>query len=272
MKTILFTNARDEDNILEWVVHHIHLGFSHIFITDHKSIKPVSEVLKKIPPNLVSVYRENGDITKNDLIYKAHRLASSKGFDWMLYLDCDEFLTLNKSININDFLGEYAGYDQVGINWLCFGTNNLDTFNGTIMESFTRCDDILNVHIKTFLHLTQNTRSINIQNPHVYILNDMSKSVGTDHQRLSIAQPHFHNNNNSTDFNRASAYICHYIFQSYEMYVKRKINLPRDDCPNEKRDIFTREQLHSMFNSRENLKPMEKYNANNKFNIKTYGS
>lgn len=38
MRILLCTNARDEENILEWVVHHINLKFSHIHIIDHKSI------------------------------------------------------------------------------------------------------------------------------------------------------------------------------------------------------------------------------------------
>jgi hypothetical protein len=43
---ILFTNARDEKNIKEWVAHHLLLGFDLIYIFDHKSIKPLSVELK----------------------------------------------------------------------------------------------------------------------------------------------------------------------------------------------------------------------------------
>jgi len=42
LKTILFTNARDESNILEWTVHHLNLGFDHIHIFDHISVVPMS--------------------------------------------------------------------------------------------------------------------------------------------------------------------------------------------------------------------------------------
>ena len=45
MKTILFTNARDEHHILEWVIHHLHLGFDSIYIIDHLSIIYSNEIL-----------------------------------------------------------------------------------------------------------------------------------------------------------------------------------------------------------------------------------
>ena len=39
----LFTNARDEPNIAEWVAHHLLLGFDRIHIFDHKSVTPISQ-------------------------------------------------------------------------------------------------------------------------------------------------------------------------------------------------------------------------------------
>jgi hypothetical protein len=40
-KTMLFTNARDEKNMKEWVAHHLLLGFDLIYIFDHKSKIPL---------------------------------------------------------------------------------------------------------------------------------------------------------------------------------------------------------------------------------------
>ena len=121
MKTILFTNARDEQNILEWVVHHLNLGFTTIYVFDHKSKIPIQNVLHNVP-NVV-VIRIEEDLVKMDLVYNAHNYGYNHGYDWMLYLDSDEFLVLNRDNNVTDFICKYNGYDQVGINWLLFGSN-----------------------------------------------------------------------------------------------------------------------------------------------------
>ena len=45
-QTILFTNARDEPNISEWVAHHLLLGFDKIIVFDHLSTVPISSMIK----------------------------------------------------------------------------------------------------------------------------------------------------------------------------------------------------------------------------------
>ena len=43
---ILFTNARDEPNIAEWIAHHLLLGFDKIVVFDHLSKIPIQSVIK----------------------------------------------------------------------------------------------------------------------------------------------------------------------------------------------------------------------------------
>ncbi|QKF94825.1 glycosyl transferase family 2 [Fadolivirus algeromassiliense] len=268
MKTILFANARNEENILEWVVHHLNLGFDHIFLVDHRSDIPLKFVLRFIPFDKLTIYRMDGNIIKMNLMHAARAHAKKEGYDWMAYLDCDEFLILNQDADIKDFLAKYEQYDQVGINWLCFGTNNLDTFKGNIIENFTRCHNTLDLHIKTFLHLTKpNTDHYVIYNPHSFILNDLSNSVGVDFKPLNPDGPHFFEN--MAHFNDTPAYIAHYLYQSYDRYIARKINLPRDDT-NTFREVIPKEELDKQYNVVENLGPLNKYNKINTEMIKKY--
>lgn len=268
MRIILFTNARDEDSILEWVVHHLNLGFSHIYITDHKSAIPLKEVLKNVPSDLITIDRLDGNIDKRVMMHNASNIARDQKYDWMLYLDCDEFLILNYDTNVNDFISKYKDYDQLGLNWLMFGTNNKETFTGTIIENFTRCDNKLNMHIKSFLNLNSpNTQGSEPHNPHVYRLRDMSKSIGINYSQLNPGTPYFFDI--KQHYSEVSAYIAHYVYQSYETYVKRKIRIPRDDVP-EFRKLIPKEQLHLEFNSIENFDVVKKYNNTNIESIKKY--
>lgn len=267
MNTILFTNARDEQNILEWVVHHLNIGFTSICIFDHKSKIPVQNVLQNVP-NVV-VDRIEQDLVKVKLMYKAYQYAYQNGYDWMLYLDCDEFLVLNKDNNVADFINKYSEFDQVGINWLCFGSNHRNHIlkdDETIIESYTKSDSKLNRHIKTFLNLKQ-AKNFYIDNPHVYFLMDYSKSINTEYQLLDTKTPFWIEND--TPYNESVAYIAHYLYQSYDTYIQRKINFPRDDTL-EYRELMTAEEIHKAHNDITNNSVLNKYNTRNTELIQKY--
>lgn len=268
MKTILFTNARNEDNILEWVVHHLNLGFSHIFITDHKSTESINEKLKCVPSHLITVERNDGDIMKNILIINAHKYAINNCYNWMMYLDADEFLVLNDDNNINDFLYKYKDYDQVSLNWLLLGSNNHSKIiNDTILSLYTKSDELLNVHVKSFLNLNKlNAHKMDPQ-PHIYYLDDMSKSVGINYSPLIVEHPYWFPIDKK--YYEVSAYVAHYLFQSYETYLKRKISTPRDDN-GLYRDVIPENDFHAQYNGSINTSIKEKYDVQNKNKMREF--
>jgi len=268
MRTILFTNARDESNILEWVVHHMNIGFTHIYIVDHMSKIPLSEVLKNIPPGRITIKRVNHSIVKVGLMKDAYIHARRYNYLWMLYLDCDEFLVLNNDSNLDSFLEKYnhQQYSQIGINWLMFGTNNMDnTPTGTIIENYTRCDTHLDMHVKSFLCLHNEINSI--PNPHVFIIPNMDRSVGVNYNILDAKTPWWYKNND--DYKTVDAYIAHYVYQSYSRYIERKVIIPRDDT-NTFRDQTPPEELHKLYNQSLNTDIMQKYNQMNIQMIREY--
>jgi hypothetical protein len=274
MKTCLFTNARNEKNILEWVLHHQKLGFNYIFIIDHKSIIPINKILNVINPitktpkyNMKNVFvlRINKDkIVKTNLMKFAVKFCIKNHFNWLLYLDSDEFLVLNYTNNVNNFLQHYVLYDQVGINWLLFGSNYKDSLlnnNESIVESYTRSDKNLNNHLKSFInipHLRYN-KIINIVNPHAYILNNMSRSINVNYKRVNPLEPHYYDT--IQPFNKVPAFIAHYLYQSYETYLNRKINLPRDDTGTF-RSLINKEDFHKRNNDIINTFVKDKFYPN----------
>jgi hypothetical protein len=267
MKVALVTNARDEDNILEWAVHHMELGFDHILIIDHLSEIPISQVLSKLPSERVTVTRcDEPIINKMGFMIEAYNaLKQSIDWNWLLYLDCDEFLVLNYDNNVKDFLKRYNYYDQLSINWLCFGTNYKNTFQGTIMENFTKSQPTLNPLVKSFINL-QSTTSLNrVITPHSYQLNNTDKTIGVDYH-LTGADALYTNN---IPFQACPAYIAHYEYQSYETYIRRKIRLPRDDLCGFRQQI-SKEELDKLNNDIDNYFPRDKYNENNKRLIELY--
>ena len=175
-RTILFTNARDENNIKEWVAHHLLIGFDLIYIFDHKSKKPISDELKNFKKGVVVERCEMDGPIKMQLMMKASKIATASGADWMLYLDADEFLILN-------------------------------AFN----------------HVKTFVRPSQVEDAIT---PHYFVLSNPQRMVSINMKPMSNTKSF---NEWDIEYTKCPAFIAHYVYQSEESYIKRKINLPRDD-------------------------------------------
>ena len=263
MKVVLFTNARNEKNIVEWTAHHLNLGFDCIYILDHNSEIPISNLFIKKPTN-VFIEKTTNKIVKATLMGQAQCHAIRRKFDWMLYLDADEFLVLNKDDKVHTFLEKYKNYHQIGINWLMFGSNNKNevlTENETILETYTKSNHKMDKHIKTFLNLKMKHIQIKGINPHVYILNNMEKSIHSNFSRLNQKEPYFFQT--TDNFNTAIAFIAHYVFQSYNTYIERKIKLPRDDN-GQFRDIIDKTTFHGLDNDINNNYVCDKYNVKNK--------
>lgn len=270
MKSICCTNARDEDNILEWVCHHLNLGFNHIYIYDHLSILPIKNVLKNIPENLVTVCEIDTINGKSSLVKKCHEYAIQNNYDWLIYLDADEFIVLKQDECIDIFLEKYNDYEQVLLNWYIFGSNYIDNFKGgTIIENYTRSSSNLQNRYKSFIcikNILQNNNKVYGYNVHIRTLRDMSKTVTStikDSKLLMNIQEIKEN------INDVPAYIAHYILQAYDVYLKRKISIPMDHNGAHRKQIPLR-NFHKHHNDIENKEVVNKYNEKNKIMIEKY--
>ena len=251
---ILFTNARDESDIKQWVAHHLLIGFNLIYIFDHKSKNPIQKELHNFSPR-VMVERCELDIPpKMPLMNKAAKIANLLRADWFIYLDADEFLILKNNIGVKHLLNQFRYADSVAINWLMFGTNNhITTPNGLILDNYTKSDDELNQHVKTFV---RPSNVVNAENPHYYTMKNPNKMYGVSGRRMISP---FCFNPFDKSIQSANAYIAHYIYQSEEVYKKRKINLPSDDNGSFRNVDM---DIHKKHNNMSNLVPSLKYSEN----------
>jgi len=265
--SILFTNVRDEGHLLEWIAHHKNIGFTHIHIFDHSSKIVVKSMVEHIPN--VTVERQDIELIEGvklkDHFMKiaVQYIAKPHKFSWMLYLDADEFLVLPKHENVHDFINSYDNADQIGINWLLFGSNHKDVFEtGTLLENFTQCDAGLNHHVKSFVRPTQVIKPIN---PHAYKIYNPQYSVDVKKRNVNTNVPYyvFWSKTAFPNVTTADAYIAHYMYQDYKTYIERKCNLPRDDT-GEMRDVLSKQAVHAKHNTIENRVPLELYNERNK--------
>jgi hypothetical protein len=259
MKICLFTNARDEKHIKEWIAHHLNLGFDHVYIFDHKSKIPIRSQVK--PNNSITIERVNftNEAFKDLLMMKARNISLNK-YDWFLYLDADEFFIMKDSINVHDFMEQYSEYNQVGFNWLVFGTSYLTHEpEGMLMENYLRCSSLLNMRIKCFVRPSSIITTIS---PHVFKTTNMKLTINGItmkplHKEITSHYPI------NCDHQKANAYIAHFMYQSYDVYLSRKVNLPRDDT-NAFRKKLLENELHEIANDVINIDLRDKYVEVNK--------
>lgn len=270
----IFTNARDEKHIKEWAAHHLLIGFNKIIIFDHKSQIPLTKVFEKFDNRvkIVDVSDLEHSI-KIPLMDRAAQIANLLKMDWMIYLDADEFIILNKFKDIKQVLSLYNHADSLGVNWLFFGSNYLKSDpDGLIIENYTRSDLILNDHLKSFV---RPSKIIRPGNPHFYHITDPTRYYGVNNVKIqnainSTIQYSYHSNFYNVEYYKTPIYIAHYVNQSEETYTKRKLNLPRDDN-GEHRKLNNITEIHNQFNSIENNDPKNKYAQNIKAFLKIYG-
>lgn len=255
----LFCNARDEKNIKEWAAHHLLIGFDNIIIFDHKSKIPLKNVFNNFDKRVAIIRTDlpDGNI-KNKLMNTVPNIAKKLDLDWFIYLDADEFLILNSKFRgVKHFLATYSYGDSIGVNWLMFGSNNLvKEPSGTIIESYTRSAINLDKHVKSFVRPEE---VINSDNPHYYHIRNKSKAIGLGFNKLNCPQCFSELN---IPFYKSPAYIAHYVYQSEESYLKRKINLMADDGTI--RHNMGKE-IHKHYNDVVNMQPQKYVNQIKQF-------
>jgi hypothetical protein len=274
-KVVLFTNVRDEQNMYEWVAHHLLLGFDAIYIYDHKSMIPLEGQFDNFNKNGEKVFVTRCELDggiKDLLITKAAECARIINADWMLYLDADEFFVINydKINNVKEILKLYPHADSVSFNWLCFGTNyQIKQPKGLIIDNFTKSQLTLNNSLKTFIRPNE-FLSPNAHRSEVKNINNAYHGNGTC---FNVDQhPHLMNRHytNEKKYYETLAYIAHYYVQSEEVYMKRKINTPRDDWGTNRdvnltffgKKITNDFTIHSECNDVENISVKNKYSEN----------
>tara|TARA_Y100000591_G_scaffold333297_1_gene375475 strand:- start:34898 stop:36772 length:1875 start_codon:yes stop_codon:yes gene_type:complete len=241
---ILSTNVRDENNILEFLVYHLMIGFDKILVIDHLSQNNVTNIIKTLPSNYkdkieVLQFNKEGSYKLhflNDIVIPYMKKNCNKYF---IHLDGDEYINLNNNYkNISSLLEDFKYPDILALNWLLFGSNNKDINDNEykcLIPTYTKCNSELSSHFKILIN-------INIIGDNTYFINPhqiYQKNKTLIYTNISNIKINFNDKNKiynlfndsipKISINKAKAYINHYIIQSKEDYNKRKIKRNRDD-------------------------------------------
>lgn len=253
----LSTNMKDEDNIIEWVVYHLIIGFDRILIVDNNSKIPIKKIIEEYNLlNKIDVVEYNGmGAIKGAIlngIVKPYMVKNN--VKWFIHLDADEYINLNNNFeNIKDFLNKFDQEDTniIAINWMLFGTNGIDQKpSGLIIDNYTKCD-IASNSVKCFVNPKEIIKN---SHPHFWI---MQGNKGKNAKNI-----YWKPNPYNKDFIgfKEPIYINHYAYQSYEDFLRRKVNRKRDDIGST-RQLISKEELHKKGNKYVDEKIKNKYSS-----------
>jgi hypothetical protein len=143
--------CKDENQYLkEWIDYHRDLGFNHFFIYDNNSRIPISKTIDKQPDCTVIVWKDDKLGKQNRAYFDC--CQKNKQYDWILFIDTDEFLILKKHKTVQEFLGYYKSFLAVGLNWICYTSsgyeNRVEWFK---YHKHIPLTDQINQHIKSFV-------------------------------------------------------------------------------------------------------------------------
>ena len=143
--------------VKEWIDYHLLLGVKRFYIYDNESEDNLAEALKPYIEQGIVVYKYYPGEAKQLPAYNEFIKEYSDKNEWVAFIDADEFIVPLKKKNIPEFLSDYENYAGVGVNWLCYDSNNHKIKpSGGLLENYTRCHYDNNVevnhHIKTIAH------------------------------------------------------------------------------------------------------------------------
>lgn len=233
MKVVICAILRTENRYLEeWLDYHLSLGFDHIYLCDNaeedeeKALEIVDGNVKYI--DKVTVFPYYGKKGQQIKAYTECYNERNLDFDWMAFIDLDEFITISegsKYKDIHEYLSNIKA-DVVLLNWMIYGDNNLiNDDGGKVLYRFKKPMPFnisahnvfgahpINSHVKQMLRKGLLLSNVGV---HVSPLLDTYKVVNADGQVIE-------NSAIQKNYTFDNCFIRHYITKTIEEYVKTKI-------------------------------------------------
>ena len=172
-KTAILSLIKDENRYIEnWLDYHYNLGIDKIYLfEDYDSKSHYSECIK-YGTDKIRLLRFERIVQKTVYEPTALRQIQLLNFfiqnnpekmDWVIFMDPDEYINLNKGVNLQDFLYKYRKYPAVYLAWKMFNANghinhqknDVDFYKQTTNKSI----DNVGIHKhKSFINLNKKVK------------------------------------------------------------------------------------------------------------------
>lgn len=147
MKTAVVSQIKNSRRYLdEWINHYLDLGVSHIFLFEDYGSVSHQDICDKYDKVTLSTLEEFGipdygdtrnqyNLFNNMLI----KLKNERIFDWVMFIDDDEFLTFEDGYNLLLLELEYLSIPALMLSWKNYGANgHIKRPEGGLKENYTK--------------------------------------------------------------------------------------------------------------------------------------
>lgn len=234
----------EEPFLDEWLVYHKLIGIEHFFIYDDEGTGNLSVFLKPHCDDVTIIdwkkETHNRPGVGNQVAAYTHALNHFlKEYEWVIFLDADEFIVLREHSSIKQFLSGFPGMNAVSLNWHVFGHNGYyDNPKGLITTSLTRRMYEPAVEVKSF---TRTEFIAKISYPHYC---DLRSGMWSDANGTAYAE-------NLYTGKTGVAHINHYQCRSFLNWMKRAsrgdVNFTEQNLPGKQQWRLNEELLFKTF-------------------------
>jgi hypothetical protein len=145
-KICIVAILKDEEKFIdEWLVYHRMIGIDHFFLYDDDSLFPLEQFLYPYK-EFVTVFKWHGMDARIEgfmnqtkaYLHAVHNFAYK--YDWVIFIDGDEFIVLRKHDSVHEFLSGFGkNCTSITLNLHDFGHNGYyEDPPGLITASLTR--------------------------------------------------------------------------------------------------------------------------------------
>ena len=230
MTCAIITQIKNENRYLdEWISYHQNLGVNHIYMIDNNDIDGEDpHIIINKYNDYITYINERGNNNQNFQVstYKFIYNEFNQLYDWFIFIDIDEFITLNYNTNINSYLNRniFDNVDQICLNWVIYDDNDLiyADYNIPVQKRFTR---------RMGYDYDKEYPLYNLQK--CILRGNLNIDEHRIHNIVNFTIP-FHTVNNrgdelnqlygSSQHNEDLAYIKHYMTKSLEEFIIKKYN------------------------------------------------
>ncbi len=160
-KTTTCTVIKDEQQYLEeWINYNLNLGFDEIWLFEDDGSIPHNDICDKYPQVHLNKLSDIGVTTSKQINTWNYFISNYKEeFDWVAFIDIDEFIMFEEGWNLQKLLNEYKTEGGIYLFWQMFNASgHIDNPHTPILSTYTNKCDIINQdserwHFKSLVNL-----------------------------------------------------------------------------------------------------------------------
>lgn len=238
-KIAIYSPVRNETRLKEWIKYYDNLKIDLFILLDDFSEVPVENYFKELDNINYEIIRHNEQNWNNETLQNNTKgsyartqaitdyvlpICKKHNIDYILHVDADEFLYLNKFNSMEEVINWYNPFDELRINWLLFNHSNIKYNDSeSVIKTYTQSQNYINLFSKS---LTKVSSIISGCNAHCFLLKQPHVSKNIFNTEVNFAK-NCHTsfnfkNHELIHYNACPLFIAHYVYKSVNDFIEKK--------------------------------------------------